>query len=306
MPFPTAIFLVMRLSRFGIALMGSALLFSTSIVSVQSASASVKVFPGARPFSVFVPSSYDSALPAPLLIALHGFSQSGDKFESYLHLGPIAEKEGILYVHPDGTKDSRGNRFWNGTPECCNYQAPLVDDDSYIMNIIKQVSQKYSVDPARIYLVGHSNGGFMVNRMACRHADTFAAVVNMAGGSYVKSSTCKPSGPISVLQIWGTKDITYKVNHYGGRVIPGAVQTIATWASLNRCLNQSIVNQHQLDLDRKVPGLETTVTMYLNCPATTSIEFWSITGAGHVPDISKSFSADLVQFLLEHPKETSH
>lgn len=260
------------------------------------------VFPDARPFTVIVPSTYDPSVPAPLLIALHGFSQSGIKFENYLHIGPIAEKQGILYVHPDGTKDRRGTRFWNATPECCDYQTPLVDDDAYIMNIIEMVSLKYSVDPDRIYLVGHSNGGFMVNRMACGHADVFAAVVNIAGGSYVKSSSCKPSDPISVLQIWGTKDVTYKGNHYAGRTIPGAVKTFSTWASLNRCTKQTIVLPNQLDLDRKIAGQETNVTKYLTCPDSTGVEFWSISGAGHVPNISKTFTADLIQFLLEHPK----
>jgi polyhydroxybutyrate depolymerase len=273
--------------------------------SAPSASATTVTFSGARPFTVIVPSTYDPSVPAPLLIALHGYSQSGNKFENYLHIGPIAEKQGILYVHPDGTKDPRGTRFWNATPECCDYQKPLVDDDAYIMSIIKLVSLKYLVDPNRIYLVGHSNGGFMVNRMACGHADIFAAVVNIAGGSYVQSSSCKPSGPISVLQIWGTKDITYKSNHYAGRTIPGAVKAFSIWATLNHCAKQTIVLPKQLDLDRKILGLETTVTKYLTCPDNTAMEFWSMTGVGHVPDISKNFTADLVQFLLEHPKNST-
>ena len=161
--------------------MSLSLILASSLFSAQSAQATTDEFSGARPFSLIVPSTYDASVPAPLLIALHGFSQSGMKFENYLHIGPLAEKQGILYVHPDGTKDRRGTRFWNATPECCDYQTPLVDDDAYIMSIIEMVSLKYLVDPDRIYLVGHSNGGFMVNRMACRHADVFAAVVNISG-----------------------------------------------------------------------------------------------------------------------------
>ncbi len=281
---------------------GLLLIFSSTLIGVQGAHATSEVFTGARPFTVIVPSSYDPSVPAPLLIALHGFSQSGAKFENYLHIGPVAEKEGILYVHPDGTEDRRGTRFWNATPECCDYETPLVDDDAYIMNIVEMVSLKYSVDPARIYLVGHSNGGFMVNRLACGHSDVFAAVVNIAGGSYVKSSSCKPSNPVSVLTIWGTKDVTYKVNHYAGRTIPGAVKTFSTWASLNRCAKKTLLVPNQLDLDRKIAGRETQVTKYLMCPDSTAIEFWSINGAGHVPNISKTFTASFIKFLLEHPK----
>lgn len=52
---------------------------------------------------------------------------------------------GILYVYPDGTKDSGGVRFWNGTPECCDFEYPKVNDDAYIMSIIDKVSAEYAL-----------------------------------------------------------------------------------------------------------------------------------------------------------------
>ena len=272
------------------------------LLGTQISHATTISFSGERPFNLFVPSTYSSSTPAALIIALHGFDQDGTKFEKYLDLTPIAETDDILYVHPDGTGDTHGVRFWNATPECCDFQSPKVDDDAYIMNIIDQVSAQYAVDPNRIYIIGHSNGGFMANRLACDHADRIAAVVNIAGGSFAKTSMCKPAAPISVLEIWGSKDVTYKGNHIRGKPIPGALKTYSNWGLINRCIGRSKAISQKLDLDSKIPGEETTQNQYLECPSGTAIDFWRISGASHVPNLSKNFSKDIVDFLLAHPK----
>jgi polyhydroxybutyrate depolymerase len=280
------------------------ILFSllTLVIGLSINQATASSTATARPFDIFVPSGYNPATPSALIIALHGFNQDGAKFEKYLDVTPIAQADDILYVHPDGTADSHGVRFWNGTPECCDFQTPKVDDDAYIMSIIDTVSAQYSVDPNRIYIIGHSNGGFMANRLACKHADRIAAVVNIAGGSFTSAAACKPAAPISVLEIWGTADVTYGGNHILGKPIPGAVKTFATWAAVNKCSSVSQLSPQKLDLDRRIPGPETSVTQYLDCPSGTAIEFWKISGASHVPVLSKTFTTDIVNFLLAHPK----
>jgi len=279
--------------------------FLATFAGASSGNAAEVSFGGPRPFKLFVPTTYNPSFPAPLILALHGFSQSGDKFEKYLNLAPVAEARGILYVHPDGTADKTGTRFWNATPECCDFHSPKVNDDSYLMSIIDEVSKNYTVDPERIYIIGHSNGGFMANRMACMHADRIAAVVSLAGGSFVRSSMCKPSAPINVLEIWGTKDVTYDGNHIMGKPIPSAAKTAATWASLDRCSKNMFVLSDKLDLDAKLTGPETIVGQYTECAANADVEFWRIVGADHVPKLSKDFASDIVDFLLAHPKVTS-
>ena len=270
-----------------------------------SSNAALVSFTGVRPFKLFVPTSYNVDKPAPLLLALHGYSSSGAQLEKYLNLTAVAQARGMLYVHPDGTADKSGNRFWNATPECCDFARKKVDDDQYLMDIIDEVSQEYSVDPERIYIFGHSNGGFMANRMACAHADRIAAVVNLAGGTYVNPSTCKPSAPISILQIWGTSDVTYKGNHILRKAISGAVKIITAWARLDQCSKKVTKSPQTLDLDRKLKGRESTVRDYPGCQAGTTVESWTILGGKHVPAISKSFTGAVVNFLLAHPKKST-
>jgi len=280
-------------------------IFLATFAGTSSGNAAEISFGGTRPFKLFVPSTYNASFPAPLIVALHGFSQTGDKLEKYLNLTPVAEARGILYVHPDGTADKTGTRFWNATPECCDFHSSKVNDDSYLMNIIDEVSKNYAVDPERIYIIGHSNGGFMANRMACMHSDRIAAVVSLAGGSFGKSSLCKPSSPVNVLEIWGTKDVTYSGNHIMGKPIPGAAKTAATWGSLDRCSKNMIVLPDKLNLDAKLKGSETVVGQYTECAENADVEFWRIVGADHVPQLSKDFTTDVVDFLLAHPKVTS-
>jgi polyhydroxybutyrate depolymerase len=277
-----------------------------SILSSQVVHAATVSFPGSRPFNVFVPSSYNKTDPVPLVIALSGYGQTGAQFEDYLHLTSIAQSADFIYVHPDGMIDSFGERFWNATPECCDFQKPPVNDAAYIMSIINKVSAKFSVDKNRIYIIGHSNGGFMANALACKYSSQIAAIINIAGGSFTSTASCKASSPISVLQIWGTKDDTYSINHIRGKPIPGAEQTFSNWGVIDQCSTPAIALPDKLDLDPTISGDETTVLQYQDCPASTAIDFWKMDGAGHSPVISKFFASEMIAWLMIHPKLASH
>ena len=65
-----------------------------------------------------------------------------------------------------------------------------MDDSAYLSALIDQIKGTYAVDARRVYLVGHSNGGYMAYRMACDHADQLTAIVSLAG------STWQRPGPV--------------------------------------------------------------------------------------------------------------
>ena len=64
---------------------------------------------GDRPVTVNLPDAI--ANPAPLLILLHSASTSGAHQENYMHLGPVAKKNGLIYIAPDGMVNPEGKRF---------------------------------------------------------------------------------------------------------------------------------------------------------------------------------------------------
>jgi polyhydroxybutyrate depolymerase len=257
-----------------------------------------------RPYDVFVPSSYNSATPAPLVILLHGYTATGAVQEAYFQLQPSAEQRGFLYVHPDGTKDAIGNGFWNATNACCDLLGTGVDDVAYLSAIIDQVQAKYNVDPKRIYLVGHSNGGFMSYRMACDRADKIAAIVSVAGATFADAAACKPSQPVSVLQIHGTADgtISYDGGQIRGNAFPSAPGTVAEWAAYDGCSPTPAASATTLDLERNLDGAETSVSQYTGCLSGSTVELWTVNGGAHIPAISESFAPSIIDFLYAHPK----
>jgi polyhydroxybutyrate depolymerase len=241
----------------------------------------------------------------PLVILLHGYTSSGQETEDYLKFTAEADARGFLYAHPDGTVDVLGHRFWNATDACCDLGKSHVDDSLYLSTVIDQIKVRYSVDPRRVFIVGHSNGAFMAQRMACDHADQIAAVVSVSGAMAADVSACKPQAPVSVLEIHGTADdvINYDGGMIQGHAYPSVATTVADWVSLNGCQNQADPSAAQLDLDSSLDGNETTVTKYaMGCKRGTEVELWTVTGGGHIPKISPTFAATVSGFLLSHPK----
>src|SRR5689334_15289648 len=86
---------------------------------------------GGRQVTVHVPRSYDPARPAPLVVALHGYTSNATELETYLRLTPESERRGFIYAYPNGPTDARGERFWNATDACCAFSSPAPDDSRY-------------------------------------------------------------------------------------------------------------------------------------------------------------------------------
>jgi polyhydroxybutyrate depolymerase len=277
-----------------------------SLLPISQSQAADVVYPGERPFTLVLPSNYQPGTPAPLIIGLHGYTAESPYAESYLALGKVADEKGILTVYPSGSKDSNGYLFWNATPACCNFDSSAVDDEAYLLSIIDSVSKDHAVDPARIYIVGHSNGGFMAHRMACNQSDRIAAIVSLAGATYSNPKSCNPSSPVSVLQIHGSNDavISYTGGYLFGSAYPSARRTIDLWGKLNECGKKPYRVLPRLDLDRKLAGAETTVLRYKGCKTGANSELWTINKGKHSPELSANFAKSLIDYLLAHPKKS--
>jgi polyhydroxybutyrate depolymerase len=238
---------------------------------------------------------------------LHGYTGSGAGQESYMQFEPLSDEKGFLYLHPDGTASScLTEQFWNATDSCCNFCGDAVDDSAYLAAVIAEVQANFNVDPNRIHLIGHSNGGFMSYRMACDHADTIASIASLAGATWDDPTDCTPSEPVHALQIHGTLDgtILYGGGSITGVPYPGAVQTVETWATYDLCSLVPDTSLPPLDLDGAIPGDETTVSRYATGCTRGSAELWTIVGGGHIPVLSSTFSREVVDWLLDHPKSS--
>lgn len=254
---------------------------------------------------VNVPGDYtgDSALP--LIVLLHGYGSNGGRQNSYMGFSELVDDYDFLLVAPDGTEESQGNgsRFWNASEACCNFYESDVDDVAYVMSIIDEMKSRYNVDDRRVYLVGHSNGGFMSYRMAYEHAPEIAAIASLAGASHITNRE-PPEAAINILQIHGTADGT--IAYQGGDIrdnrYPSAMRTVQQWASYNDCENSGAAREMR-DLDASLPGYETGVLKFnIGCRAGGTSELWTIAAGTHVPTLSDTFAEQVIEWLYAHPK----
>ena len=124
-----------------------------------------------QPYRIFVPASYDGSKSYPLVVALHGMG--GDEnsyFDSRAYGGAFAkeaERRGYIAVCPKGRNPAS------------MYAGPAETD---VLDVIAEVRRAYRIDPGRIYLTGHSMGGFGTWSVAMSHPELFAAIAPVSGG----------------------------------------------------------------------------------------------------------------------------
>ena len=254
---------------------------------------------------ITVPAEYSSENPAPLIVLLHGYSSSGAMQDGYMGFSKLADQYGFLLVAPDGNREPGGdeNRFWNASDACCDFFSTEVDDSAYVADIIKEMKAQFTVDNNRIYLVGHSNGGFMSYRAAYEHSNTIAAIASLAGATHIEERDA-PANPVHVLQIHGTADgtIAYEGSHILQNYYPSALETVQRWAKYNGCKAEGEARELR-DLVRTLEGHESsTVVFKQGCKAGGSAELWTIADGSHVPAFSPTFTAQVVEWLYAHPK----
>jgi polyhydroxybutyrate depolymerase len=267
--------------------------------------------PYPRNVRVFVPSSYRQEQPTPVIINFHGYLGSGQRLEEYLRMQAIAESHGFFYAYPDGIPNSEGYRFWNAANACCDFDDQNIDDSGFVKNLILRARLELNVDPKRVHIMGHSNGGFLAHRVAREHSELIASIASIAGVMDREDSVPPPKLPVHVLQVHGTGDDI--VPYEGGLLradvprvsrrppMTGAVETISRWAAWNACGSLQHDNSPSLDLVSTVSGLDTIVARAISCDGAEA-ELWSIENASHVPEFTSALATKVAEWLLAHPK----
>jgi len=220
----------------------------------------------------------------PLLVVLHGLGGSGALYARALGLARFAERERVFVLAPDGANDSRGRRFWNAHPACCDFEARGVDHVHELRGRIDAIVRSSPVDPARVFVLGFSNGGFMALRLACELGDRLRAVASIAGaGPAPATSPCSATLP-HVLLVHGDRDVT--VRYEGGSVFDdpalprhaSAAETFGEWADRAGC--QGTATSAPFDALSAIEGPETEALQTRAC-RTGSVALWTVHGGTH-------------------------
>ncbi len=249
-----------------------------------------------RPYALAVPR--DAAGPLPLIILLHGFETNAAAEETVvLPFSRDVDRRKFLFAQPNGTTDREGKRFWNATDACCDYGHLRVDDVAFLRALIADVKTNQSVDPRKVFVIGHSNGGFMALRLACDASDVVTAVVSLAGAGFSDPARCASGQPVSVLAIHGNADDT--VLYEGGStetgVYPSAHRTVAQLAARNGCTG-TLAADGTADFVGDAE-LETTREATEGCPTTGRADLWTVDRTGHIPFFNDAFRTAVLDWL---------
>jgi polyhydroxybutyrate depolymerase len=223
----------------------------------------------------------------PLLIFLHGLGSSGQSVFEGLRLAEFGARERVFVLAPDGTMDRQGRRFWNAGAACCNFDQRDIDDVGRLGALIDAWRARPDVDAQRVYVMGHSNGGFMTERLACALGERLRGAVSLAGAAPPIDLPCpRPSSSsLAFLAVHGDADpiVRYEggtvFDSTGPAVFPSAPQGFRDWGKRLGC-SGAPQRLPDLDLDERLPGAETSAEQYSSC-SSGSVTLWTVHGGDH-------------------------
>jgi poly(hydroxyalkanoate) depolymerase family esterase len=167
---------------------------TTTPVSWPSAQPSSKTFSGtfgSLQYQGYVPSSYKSGTAVPLVVALHGCTQTADGFRQLTKWDALAEAKGFIVVFPQQSQNNNQLKCWNF------FQAAHMQrgtgEPSLIAGITQWVQQHYTIDAKRTFVNGLSAGGAMSSIMAATYPDVYAAAGIGSGCEYAATAACAGS-----------------------------------------------------------------------------------------------------------------
>jgi polyhydroxybutyrate depolymerase len=204
-----------------------------------------------RTYRLFRPAALDSKKPAPLVVALTGCPSVGDDMAAGTHLDDLAMADGFVIVYPDPVAGC-----WN-TGTCCG----SAHDTKFIGQLLDKLTGQLVIDNTRIFAAGFSAGAIMAYTVACAYSDRFTAIASVSGRE--DDQACRPSRPVSVLEMHGTLDASVAYTD-GDR----AVQR---WVSVDGC---------PAGPTQTVSGI-TKTSLWKGCSAQTMVRFDTVEGGHH-------------------------
>jgi poly(hydroxyalkanoate) depolymerase family esterase len=285
----------------------------------QFLSASFSNPAGARPYKLYVPSFYEGQ-PVPLIVMLHGCTQSPDDFAAGTRMNAAAEQHTCLVVYPAQTSAANMSKCWNWFS--VGDQQRGRGEPSLIAGITRKIMDLYSVDPRRVYVAGLSAGGAAAAIMGDAYPDLYAAI-GVHSGLACGAASDLPSAFAAMRQGKsgrGQRDLGPADTSKGRRVVPTIVFHGDRDTTVHPCNGDEIVGQSmpampletRVEQGRVTGGHTYTRSLHADRAGETLLEQWLIHGAGHAwsggspagsytdargPDATK----EMLRFFLEHP-----
>jgi poly(hydroxyalkanoate) depolymerase family esterase len=282
-----------------------------------------------RPYKLYIPSGYHGQ-SLPLVVMLHGCTQTPDDFATGTHMNLLGEEQNCLVVYPAQVPAANPSTCWNWFSPA--NQRRDRGEPALIAGITRQIGVTHAVDPQRIFVAGLSAGGAMAVIMGITYPELYAAVGCHSGLAYAaahdlpsaiaamsraakpRASAPKPAAPpgaraLPLIVFHGDQDTTVHLRN--------ADQLIAQWMALPIGDTPASIGAHKpkatVQHGQVAGGYAYTQTRYPDAGGQVWIERWLIHGAGHGwsggspqgsftvprgPDAAR----EMLRFFLAHPQ----
>ncbi len=265
---------------------------------------------GSRTYKLFIPSR-SQGQQLPLVVMLHGCTQSPDDFAAGTRMNFLAEEQNCFVVYPEQPSGANQAKCWNWFRT--GDQRRDGGEPSLIAGITRQIMRDHAIDPKRVYVAGLSAGGAAAAIMGATYADLYAAVGIHSGLACGAASDLpsafaamrrgnasgaigKAGSPVPTIIFHGDRDTTVHPNN-GDRILEQAAKATSPTTKVLR---------------GQVPdGHAYTRTILTDGGGRVISEHWNIHGAGHAwsggspagsytepggPDAAR----EMLRFFLEH------
>jgi poly(hydroxyalkanoate) depolymerase family esterase len=275
---------------------------------------------GSRGYKLYIPSGYRGQA-VPLVVMLHGCTQSPDDFAAGTRMNALAEERTFLVAYPAQDDRANAQRCWNWFNP--GDQRRDQGEPSLIAGITRQVMRQHVIDRRRIYIAGLSAGGAAAAVMGATYPDLYAAVGVHSGLPYGAAGDLPSAfaamrqgapGPlpgdtpparqgrlVPTIVFHGDQDGTVNPRN-GDQVIAQARAAAAGNLQVTAAVQRG-----------QVPGGRAySRRLHADIGGKTVLEQWAIHGAGHAwsggspagsytdphgPDATR----EMLRFFLEHP-----
>lgn len=288
---------------------------------------------GSRAYKLYVPASPSQA-PRPMVVMLHGCTQSADDFAVGTQMNRLAEEHGFLVVYPEQSSQANMSKCWNWFQQ--QDQQRDAGEPALIAGIAREVAARHGVDLHRVFVAGLSAGAAMAVVLGETYPDLFAGVGVHSGLPYgsasdIPSAMAAMKGgrsglpglqtaqlpaaqapkkqarqAVPTIVFHGDRDHTVQQAN-GAEIAEQAKQAYLSRAGAGKTLSPVMTR------GTSTGGRRFTRTVHVDDAGQTQVEVWTIHGSGHAwsgGDAAGSYtdrsgpdaSAEMARFFLNVPK----
>ncbi|RZA29828.1 MAG: PHB depolymerase family esterase [Lysobacteraceae bacterium] len=281
---------------------------------------------GTRNYKLYIPASYDAGSESayPLVLMLHGCTQSPDDFAAGTRMNALADQQGFLVAYPAQSPNANGSRCWNWFRP--GDQGRAAGEPALLAGLTRELVERHAVDPQRVYVAGLSAGAAMAVILGATHPELYAAVGAHSGLPYraardVPSAFAAMGGTHALREVAEETDAQSRQRKRPpAPVVPLIVfhgDADHTVAAAN---GEALVKQATGAASEVLPttrerrrsgnGRSYTRSVYTTALGEPLVEYWQLHGAGHAWSGGSSqgtytdpqgpdASAEMVRFFLQ-------